>query len=530
MEEPKEEIDWNAMDADYLSDKKTMDNGAIRELEMTARDLHRFEEEYGKTYNGSSTNDMMIYRISHDKDEYAFSNSILVNFADQWYFEKNSDDLEYYYAVDSDDIDPDSKVFNKARAEMKDQYEDCQEEFEDLKPENNDYEPYGRDNFLKELLNNPQATVAWYELMARHSVFTQNNPWIKENLERMHKVYKLDPKENDTVGTATFLTFNDKHKDNEETCDYTHLELNDEMWVYACWGARMFELTERTGFKQLTSKIRWGLDIDDEYPDLTKPLILDKKEDQTKGYFDVYQVAVNGKTVVSFGMHCSDNGLAEFDTTPPKTTTTTTTTTTKKETDYGLAVVYVEKATGVKVDKDFIWPGRLKVGDPYGPFTKEIAGYTLLSTPDETKGYMPAADTIVTVYYKKNAGTTSDNSGGNPGGNDPDPHKPKGDNPKDDKKSSENQDDNDQGKGDNDNKKSGEQKQEDPGDKQQSSGDNDNANNDNTGNTNHEGNGNDNTPDKGNSNSVSEPSPSGDSGDKKTSDPNKDHSGVVGGF
>lgn len=116
-EEP-EEPDWESMDADYLSDKATMDNGAIRALEMTERDIHRFDEEYGRVISPSSSNDRMIYRISHAEDGYAFSNSILVNFGDRWYFEDHADDLEYLYAIDKDDIDPDGKVFVKARAEM----------------------------------------------------------------------------------------------------------------------------------------------------------------------------------------------------------------------------------------------------------------------------------------------------------------------------------------------------------------------------------------------------------------------------
>ena len=221
-EEPEpetEEPDWESMSADYLLDKPNMDNGAIRALEMTERDLHRFDTEYGRVISPSSSNDRMIYRISHTEDEYAFSNSVLVNFGDRWYFEDHADDLEYLYAVDSDDVDPDSKVFVKARAEMKDKYVEWEQDFRDLKPKNNDYEEYARDNFKEELLRNPLATVAWYELMARHSVFTQNNPWIKENLEAMHKAYKLDPKVAETVGTATFLTFSEEHKDDEEECD-----------------------------------------------------------------------------------------------------------------------------------------------------------------------------------------------------------------------------------------------------------------------------------------------------------------------
>ncbi len=537
-EEPEpetEEPDWASMDADYLSDKATMDNGAIRALEMTERDMHRFDEEYGRTASISSTNDMMIYRIAHAEDEYAFSNSILVNFADRWYFEDHVDDLEYFYAVDSDDIDPDSKVFVKARAEMKDKYAEWRKEFEELKPENNDYEKYARSNFKEELLHNPLATVAWYELMARHSVFTQNNPWIKENLEAMHKAYKLDPKVAETVGTATFLTFSEEHKEDEEECDYTHIISNDEMWEYMCYGARMFELTERTGFKQLNSKIRWGIDIDDDYPDLTKPLLLDKKEDQTSGYFDAYSVKVDGKVVVYFGMHCSDNGLAEFDISVPKKKTTTTTTT-KKTPDYGLAVVYIEKATGAKISPDFIWPTRLKEKDPYGPFTKEIPGYTLLSTEAETKGFMPAADHIVYVYYKKNGAPSNDNNnpgGGDPGSKpDPEPGKPKpkpeGSKPKDDKDSSENQPDDDQGRGDNDNQGDGDAEQGKPpaqdtkpsGGEQSGSGGS-SGDSESSDNTNHEGEGKDDAANEGGKTTVTEPS--GD-GDGKTSDPSKDKS------
>jgi len=543
-EEPEEEPepDWESMDADYLLDKPNMDNGAIRALEMTERDLHRFEEEYGKTYSYSSSNDMEIYRISHAKDEYAFSQSILVNFGDRWYFADNAEDLEYLYSIDTDDVDLDDKVFAKARTEMKDQYAEWEKEFRELKPENNDYEQYARDNFLQELLHNPQATIAWYELMSRHSVFTQNNDWIKKNLEEMHEVYKLDPKEEELVGTATFLTNSPDHKDDEqeEEHDYTHVELNEKMWEWACYGARMFELTDRTGFKNTTSKIRWGLDIDDEYPDLTKPEILDQKKDQVSGYFDMYQVKVDGKVVVSYGVHCNDNGLAEFDIAVAKKTTTTTQ---KKTPDYALAAVYIEKATGAKIAPDFIYPERLKAGAPYGPFTKEIAGYTLLSTPAETQGFI-SGDTLVKVYYKKNT-TTNDDPGGNPDpgpGSDPDPGpgpgpgpKPEGDKPKDDKQDPENDNDNDQGRGDSDNKGDGEAETQkppaqdtEPADSEQSGGGGSSGDSNNSGETNHEGDSDSSEP-SGKPSAVTEDK---GNGDKETSKPDsqKKDGEVGGGF
>lgn len=523
-----EEPDWKSMSADYLLDKPNMNNGAIRALEMTERDMHRFDEEYGRTVSVSSTNDAMIYRIGHAKDKYAFSNSILVNFADRWYFEDHADDLEYFYAVESDDIDPDGKVFVKARAEMKDKYAEWRKEFEELKPENNDYEEYARSNFKEELLHNPLATIAWYELMARHSVFTQNNPWIKENLEAMHKAYKLDPKVAETVGTATFLTFSEEHKEDEEECDYTHIISNDEMWEYMCYGARMFELTERTGFKQLNSKVRWGLEIDDDYPDLTKPLLLDKKEDQTSGYFDAYSVKVDGKVVVYFGMHCSDNGLAEFDLAAPKKTTTTTQ---KKKEDptYSLTVYYREQNT----TKDLITPvpiGRFAAGHPYGPFTiVKIENYTAITTSEQTKGTMPAADHAVVIWYKKNAAPSNDN--GNPGGGDPgskpDPEpgkpkpKPEGDKPKDEGDSTNGKPGSDQPSGTNDDKKGESDKDSDPTGTGNQQNKDDNTQQQPSG-------GDSDQPDKGKSDTATEDK---DDGDQKTSTPSdtkKD--GVVGGF
>lgn len=536
-EEPEpetEEPDWESMSADYLLDKPNMDNGAIRALEMTERDIHRFDEEYGRVYDRQSSNEMEIYRISHMERLNAFGLSVLAN---QQYFEDNENDLEYLYAIDVADADIDDKVFAKARKEMADQYEEWEEELEDLDPDDN-YEEFFRNKFKEEVLHNPLFCIAWYDLMSRHVVFTKNNPWVKENLAEMLKAYKLNPKENDVIGTATFLAWSDEHQEDEEKCSYTHRIVNDQMWEYASYAARMFELTSYDGVQKKDSARNWALDVDDKYSDLTQPEMLDKAEDQLHSKAAIFSVKENGKTLVLFGMNCYDSRLEEFSLAAPKKTTTTTQKK-KKDPTYSLTVYYREQNT----TKDLITPvpiGRFAAGHPYGPFAiVKIDDYTAITTAEQTIGTMPAADHAVVIWYKKNAAPPSnDNNPG--GGGDPDPGgpgpKPGGDKPKDDKKDPENDDDNDRGRGDNDNKGDGDAEEQKPpaqdtkpsGDGQSgnggSSGDSNNSDN-----TNHEGQGKDDAAESGGQTTVTEPS---GGGDKTTSDPSKDKSDghTDGGF